>query len=115
MTALEVAALLGIRVRLEPLDIRHAADLLRAAREDRHSYQFASVPASELEMRVNIETLLGEGQLGLVVPFAQVDNLSQRAVGMTRYLTIRTPPGADARFATEIGGTWLAPPRNARV
>ena len=108
MTALEVPALLGIRVRLEPLDIRHVDDLLRAAHEDRRSYQFTSVPASEFEMRANIEMLMGEGQLGLAVPFAQVDNLSQRAVGMTRYLTIRTFPGTDAPFATEIGGTWLA-------
>ena len=108
MTALEIPGLLGIRVRLEPLEIRHADDLLRAAREDRHSYQYTSVPVSKMEMRVNIETLLGEGELGIAVPFAQVDNRSQRAVGMTRYFNIRSFPGADAPFATEIGGTWLA-------
>jgi RimJ/RimL family protein N-acetyltransferase len=34
--------------------------------------------------------------------------MTGRAVGATRYLTIRCRPGEKTPFAVEIGGTWLA-------
>lgn len=86
----------------------HIDGLMRAALEDRQSYNFTTVPANETQMTIHIEGLLRESELGLVVPFAQVANHSQRVVGMTRFLTLRSLPGAAVPFATEIGGTWLA-------
>ena len=47
---LEVSALSGRLVRLEPLARRHAADLAIAAEEDRSTYRFTWVPrSSEIE------------------------------------------------------------------
>ena len=41
---LNVPVLHGSLVRLEPLAMRHAPDLARAAEEDRSSYEFTVVP-----------------------------------------------------------------------
>jgi hypothetical protein len=53
---LEVPALAGSLVRLEPLTREHAVDLAVAAEEDRASYGFTLVPRVQvienLEMRV---------------------------------------------------------------
>lgn len=44
----DVPALVGSVVRLEPLSMDHAADLARAAEEDRSSYAFTLVPHAGL-------------------------------------------------------------------
>ncbi len=41
---LDVPVLGGSLVRLEPLSVRHAPDLARAAEEDRSAYDFTVVP-----------------------------------------------------------------------
>jgi len=41
---LDVPVLGGSLVRLEPLSVRHALDLARAAEEDRSAYDFTVVP-----------------------------------------------------------------------
>jgi len=45
--SLDVPALEGSLVRLEPLSVRHAADLAGAVEEDRSSYGFTLVPRAE--------------------------------------------------------------------
>ncbi len=60
-------------------------------------------------MASEVEELLGGFEVGEVVPFAQREVATDRLVGMTRFMTLRTRPGGLAPYAVEIGGTWLAP------
>ncbi|HEY5304991.1 MAG TPA: GNAT family protein [Acidimicrobiales bacterium] len=103
-----VATLLGQRVRLESLGMNHVDALVRAASENRATYGFTSVSGDQEAMTRQVAGLLQDFEAGLVVPFAQVDAVTDRVVGMTRYLTIRSLPGHPVPFAVEIGGTWLA-------
>ncbi len=58
-------------------------------------------------MTAYVEGLLAERDAGAVVPFAQVDVISGRVVGMTRYMSIRRRYADSPPYAVEIGGTWL--------
>jgi len=108
MTSLESPTLVGRLVRLQPLRRGDVAGLIRAANEDRHTYDYTSVPEDERAMVAHVDNLLGDVDRGLVVPFVQFDTADDRIVGMTRYLTIRSRPGEPLPFAVEIGGTWIA-------
>ena len=103
-----VATLEGRRVRLEPLRLEHVGELLASACEDVSTFGYTLVPQDEREMHRHVTALLADDAAGTVVAFAQVDASTGRAVGMTRFLTIRARPGAATPYAVEIGGTWLA-------
>jgi RimJ/RimL family protein N-acetyltransferase len=103
-----VAPLLGARVVLEPLSLEHCTALAEATAEDRSTYGFTLVPRGIAEMTSEVEGLLRGFEDGEVVPFAQRDVATDRLVGMTRLMTLRTRPGGLAPYALEIGGTWLA-------
>jgi RimJ/RimL family protein N-acetyltransferase len=105
---LSVPELVGEVVRLEPLSRAHAQDLLVAASGDRSTYGFTVVPSTLDAMHSYVDALLSDFERGQVVPFAQVSVATGRAVGATRYLTIRYRPGQPTPFAVEIGGTWLS-------
>ena len=105
---LSVGTLSGRAVVLEPLDLAHADSLTVAATEDRATFGFTSVPGDLTSMRDSIVTLLADQEHGLTVPFAQVRTADGRAVGVTRFLSIRYAPRGAAPIAVEIGGTWLA-------
>jgi RimJ/RimL family protein N-acetyltransferase len=101
---LDVPVLHGSLVRLEPLTMRHAADLARAAEEDRSAYTFTLVPRG-----ADVEAYLRE-QLerpGLT-PFAQVRVADGQAVGCTAFWDPRFWPGREELRAIEVGWTWLA-------
>jgi N-acetyltransferase len=96
----------GSLVRLEPLAVRHAADLAVAAEEDRSSYGFTLVPrASEVDDYLSAQ--FGRAAEGLI-PFAQIRQADGRAVGCTAYWDPRSWPGRDDLRAIEIGFTWLS-------
>ncbi|MGD0054866.1 MAG: GNAT family protein [Acidimicrobiales bacterium] len=105
---LYVPELVGDVVRLEPLSRGHVPDLVAAASEDRATYAFTVVPGDVHSMTDYVDGLLRDHESGDVVPFAQVSVITGRAVGATRFLTIRRRPGERTPFAVEIGGTWLA-------
>lgn len=105
---LRVSELVGDVVRLEPLSRGHVSDLVVAANEDRSTYAYTVVPGEESSMLVYIDGLLDDFERGEVVPFAQVSVITGRAIGATRYLTIRRRTSAELPFAVEVGGTWLA-------
>lgn len=104
---LEIPTLVGLRVRLEPLQLAHVEALVAAASEERSTYGFTVVPQGHAAMREHVSALLRDFDAGLVVPFVQVDVVAQRVVGMTRYLTLRYRDGGSEPYAVEIGGTWL--------
>ncbi|WP_330332249.1 GNAT family N-acetyltransferase [Streptomyces sp. NBC_00536] len=97
----------GSLMRLEPLGHQHAADLAVAAEEDRGSYGLTWVPGAA-EVAGYVETQLGRAAAGQVVPYAQVDRVSGRAVGATAFLDPRLWPGEERLCAVEVGFTWLA-------
>ena len=112
----------GRHVRLEPLGAGHAHDLLAAARGERETYGFTTVPADEPAMAAYIETALRDQEAGRALPFATVAKgmgakATGRVVGSTRFGNIEFWPwapgnanqrGLDLPDVVEIGWTWLA-------
>ncbi len=86
----------------------HVDGLVLAANEDRSTYGFTPVPQLRDDMAGHVEELLQQWETGQVVPFAQIAVATERVVGATRYMTIRTREHDDMPYAVEIGGTWLA-------
>jgi RimJ/RimL family protein N-acetyltransferase len=106
---LEVGELSGRRVRLVPLSLAHVDDLREASSGDRSTYTYTPVPDGAPDVTNYVEALLRDWDAGEVIPFAQVDVATNKAVGATRYMTFRWVPERVFPFALEIGGTWLAP------
>lgn len=104
----DVGPLTGQFVRLDPLQSRHAVELVKAAAESRDTYEFALVPKGPEAMTAYLGGLLDDRDRGETVPFVQVRQADGAPVGMTRLLNIRTRPGGTTPYAVEIGGTWLA-------
>jgi N-acetyltransferase len=107
-TAFETPTLRGEVVRLEALGLEHVDDLFVAANEDRSSYYFTRVPSTLDDVMYYVEDLLRSWQAGEVVPLAQISLSSGRAVGVTRYMTIRRASSELKPYAVEVGGTFLA-------
>lgn len=104
---LDVPALQGDRVRLEPLSSDHAEDLAVAAEEDRGAYGLTRVPRAS-EVGEYISAQLGRAREGRMAPFAQLDQRTGRAVGCTAFWEPRFWPDRSDLCAIEIGWTWLA-------
>ncbi|MGW3135852.1 GNAT family N-acetyltransferase [Streptomyces sp. NPDC001139] len=97
----------GVSVRLEPLEVRHAADLAAAAEENRETYGFTWVPRAD-EVGAYIDAQLERAATGRLAPYAQVSRATGRAVGATAYWEPRCWHGDDRLDAVEVGFTWLA-------
>jgi N-acetyltransferase len=108
MSSYPIPTLKGNLVRLEPLTLEHVDGLLEAANEDRSSYGMTSVPDDRDGTEGFIQDMLRMWQAGEVIPFAQIDVASNRPVGVTRLMTIRSLRHVATPYAVEIGGTWLA-------
>lgn len=93
----------GQFVRLEPLGLSHAADLL-AAGSEKEIWDFLPVAAPQtLEvMEKCIQLALDDATNGVRLPFAIIDLKIGRAMGSTSYLDISM-----ANHRIEIGWTWL--------
>ena len=102
----EAPVLDGPLVRLEPLGQQHAADLAKAAEEDRGSYEFTWVPRAA-DVAGYIDAQLERAETGRLAPYAQVSTATGRAVGATAYWDPRTWPDTDRPLAIEVGFTWL--------
>lgn len=105
---LVVPALVGDRVRLEPLTLDHVPGLAAAAAEDRSTYGWTIVPDGLEATQGYVEALLAQAARREVVPFAQVRVADGAPVGCTRYMTIIEWAGRGVPDEVEIGGTWLA-------
>jgi RimJ/RimL family protein N-acetyltransferase len=105
---LDVPALTGRRVRLEPLAETHVAELSAAASEERSSFGYTAVPAGREQMERYVRGLIRACRAGVTFPFAQRSLADGKVVGVTRYLTLRMREGERLPYAAEIGGTWLA-------
>jgi N-acetyltransferase len=97
----------GSLVRLEPLGHQHERDLAEAAEKDRTTYGFTWVPVAA-EVGGYIDAQLERAATGRLVPYAQIDRTTGRAVGATAYWDPRLWPGQEDRLqAVEVGFTWL--------
>jgi len=104
---IEPVTLSGDHVRLEPLSIDHAAELVAAATVDRSTYGLTPVPNDLDAMRTYISGLLNDHAAGIVLPFAQRRLDTGEAVGCTRYLDPHWWRGRTEPDEIEVGGTWL--------
>ena len=96
-------ALDGTHVRLEPLDRRHADDLVVAA-ADPLIWRWLPVQVTgRKDLERWIDDALAASEAGLEHAFAVVDRQTGRAVGSTRYMDI-----APSHRGVEVGWTWYA-------
>ena len=104
LPSLSPVTLVGHIVRLESLQLHHAAALYQASQNQRIWAYMPLNPSASLDtMNAWIEHTLQEQQAGAIVPFAIVENTTGRAVGSTRYLNILLHDRG-----LEIGWTWLS-------
>jgi N-acetyltransferase len=96
--------LAGSLVRLEPLNQEHAAGLRVAVAGRRDSFGWTWVPRPA-EVSAYIDAQRERAAGGMLVPYAQVDVRSGRAVGATAYWDPRRNDGE--LYAIEVGFTWL--------
>jgi RimJ/RimL family protein N-acetyltransferase len=93
----------GKHVRLEPLQIGHAAGLYSIGTDDRiWTYLLRTKLESLDDVRELIREALSSAETGGQVPFAIIDIATGRVAGSTRYLSISRPDRL-----LEIGWTWL--------
>jgi RimJ/RimL family protein N-acetyltransferase len=94
-------SLQGSHVRLEPLHVNHHDDLVDAVRDgELWNLWYTAIPtaegmAAEITRRLNLQTQ------GSMTPFAVIDPVHGRAVGMTTYMNIDA-----VNRRVEIGSTW---------
>ncbi|MFE5807786.1 GNAT family N-acetyltransferase [Streptomyces sp. NPDC056491] len=103
----ESVHLVGERVRLEPLELRHHDGLCEAVR-DGSLWELAvtSVPHPD-DVRGFIEEATAARVEGTQIPYATVDAATGRVLGSTRLMMINT-----AQRRLEIGWTYLAASRH---
>jgi RimJ/RimL family protein N-acetyltransferase len=104
----EVLDLAGRLVRLQPLTESHVDALVAAAAEDRTTYGYTTVPHGRDATAKYVQRLVAARDTGEVIPFAQIAVGEGRAVGVTRFLSLRIQVAEGGPYAVEIGGTWLA-------
>lgn len=99
----DMPVLEGDFVRLEPLEQRHAADLVSAEADGNlHELWYTFIPDGA-SMSAEIDRRLGLYESGTMMPFAVIDRATNLAVGMTTFMNMRLE-----NFKVEIGSTWLA-------
>jgi RimJ/RimL family protein N-acetyltransferase len=94
----------GQHVRLEPLALSHAPDLLAALSQDTTIWQWMSIepPEDLAAMQAHVASALEGLATGAAIPFVQIARAEGRAVGATRYLNI-----SRSDLGLEIGWTWI--------
>jgi N-acetyltransferase len=100
-TWLRPVTLQGKGVSLEPLALHHRDDLIAAVRDgELWRLWYTTIPAPE-RMQAEIERRLGLQAAGTMLPFAVIDSVLAKAIGMTTFLNA---DAANRRL--EIGATW---------
>ncbi len=95
----------GPLLRLEPLELRHAAPLAGIAKDPRIFQYLSYRPAGSVDQMTElVGELLERHAAGTDLPFVIVAERNGAPLGMTRYLSIDRP-----NAAVEVGGTWMPP------
>lgn len=99
----EIPVLEGDFVRLEPLNYQHSHDLSIACEDGKlYDLWYTWIPSPET-MQADIDRRLSLYCAGTMMPFAIIEKISGKAIGMTTYMNIKLE-----NFKVEIGSTWLA-------
>jgi RimJ/RimL family protein N-acetyltransferase len=98
----EPVTLVGRRVRLEPLDVRHLDDLAAVGLDPAIWAWTIARPTDRDGLRTWLDSALANAAAGIEVPFATIDLASGRAIGSTRFLNI-----VPEHRRLEIGWTWV--------
>jgi RimJ/RimL family protein N-acetyltransferase len=114
---MEDLQLTGTHVRLEPLELRHADALVRAAQGDPALYKWTFIPQDKAAAESYIETALAWKRADMALPFAIVRLSDGMVCGSTRFWNLERWfwPAGHASYgrttpdACEIGYTWLSP------
>lgn len=105
MMKIEPVTLTGRVVCLEPLQMKHSAELYNAGQYPAiWKYISVHIPRSLADMEQIIAQALQERDAGMCQPFAIIDLAQGRAVGSTRYMNWMLQDRG-----VEIGWTWLTP------
>jgi RimJ/RimL family protein N-acetyltransferase len=101
MTWLQPVTLRSSRATLEPLAHSHRDDLIEAVK-DGGLWQlwYTTIPEPE-KMGAEIDRRLALQAKGSMLPFAVIDNVTGKAVGMTTFMNVEP-----AHRRVEIGSTW---------
>jgi N-acetyltransferase len=94
----------GKHVALEPLSMRHVADLAVAGADEAIWRWLPTAHHQPGSMRSFVESALAAQERRAALPFATIDLLSGQAVGSTRYHHIDPE-----HRRLEIGVTWIGP------
>jgi RimJ/RimL family protein N-acetyltransferase len=97
------ARLEGRHVVLEPLEARHEEALFAASQDDAVWRWLTGTAPTREQFAAWFAHALQAAQAGTEGPFATLDATSGRALGSSRYLSLRP-----AHRGLEIGWTWLA-------
>jgi len=101
MTSFAPVVLSSARVRLEPLGHGHARDLIEAVQDgELWRLWYTTIPPPE-KMSTEINRRLGLQAEGKMLPFAVIDLVAGKAVGMTTFLNLDA-----VNTRVEIGATW---------
>lgn len=99
----EIPVLDGDFVRLEPLGYQHSHELSIACEDGKlYDLWYTWIPSPET-MQADIDRRLSLYCAGTMMPFAIIEKISCKAIGMTTYMNIKLE-----NFKVEIGSTWLA-------
>jgi RimJ/RimL family protein N-acetyltransferase len=109
---LQGTILQGYSVRLVPVDYSHLDQLARwSAEEDIWRYMTFAHLASRSELQTWVGSAMNANEHGTELNFAIIDELSQSAVGTTRFYRV-----VPEHKRLELGKTWLgAPYRRTRI
>jgi len=101
----EPTVLEGQHLRLEPLTRGHLKGLCEVGL-DEELWRWIPIPVQTLEqMAEYVEIALKEQASGMALPFAQIEKVTGRVIGSTRYANIER-----THHRLEIGWTWIARP-----
>ena len=101
MPWLQPVTLQSQHVNLEPLDQRHFDDLVEAVKDGALWTLWYTWVPSPKTMQADIARRLALQAAGSMLPFAVIDNATDRAVGMTTYMNVDA-----VHRHVEIGSTW---------
>jgi RimJ/RimL family protein N-acetyltransferase len=102
-TWVQPVVLEGERIRLEPLEERHLADLELVGIDDALWRWTIMGPQDAAGLRRWVESALANAAAGTERPFATIDRAAGRAIGSTRFMSI-----VPEHRRLEIGWTWIA-------
>ena len=104
--------LVGKYVVLEPLGPQHGEGLVRAASEDRESFNWAPVPRTFDDIAPLLASRAALAATGSWMSFATCRASDRQVLGSTSFLNIERwdwPQKGEHPDSAEIGATWLAP------